>query len=245
MGDLLTIRLDEKEKEALALSSKLSELPISKLIMPHLSEGTKISLGAVHLFLIDRSITFDKRSFDVFTSMIMEPTRTGGLLSVQKTPAEVRQSSPKVIWDFFEIMHELNVIGKINSSLEDVTLYMDTSYVTPMYLKTLCYRIGEEYIRSGGNLISMDYQLASDLFFNEMLMGFYHNNATGTARSLSSQLYTHQGLFKDISKEMVNRYSEKTRTRKIQAIEVESTRKRGRPKKKRSKRFIAEEISNQ
>ena len=77
MGDLLTIRLDEREKDALALSSKLSEIPISKIIMPYITEGTKISLGGVLLFLIDRSITFDRRSFDVFTSMMIEPTRTG------------------------------------------------------------------------------------------------------------------------------------------------------------------------
>ncbi len=242
MGDLLTIRLDEREKDALALSSKLSEIPISKIIMPHLMEGTKISLGAVLLILIDRSTTFDKRSFGVFTSLMIEPTRTGPSTSIQKTPSQVRQSSPKVIWDFFEVLHDMEVLIKLNSTLEEVTLKMDTSYITPSYLKTLCYRIGEDYIRSGGNLERLDYQLASDLFFNEMLQGFYHNNATGTARSLSSELYTHQGLFKDLSKDMVNRYTEKTRTRKFQAIEVEPKKKRGRPKKKRSKPLIAEEI---
>ncbi|MGA1872112.1 MAG: hypothetical protein ACMUHY_00435 [Thermoplasmatota archaeon] len=53
MTGLLTLRLPENEKEALALSSQLSGMPISKVIMPFISEGTKVSLGASLLFRID------------------------------------------------------------------------------------------------------------------------------------------------------------------------------------------------
>ena len=46
MSDLLTLRVPGNEKEALAFSSHLSGMPISKVIMPFLTEGAKVSLGA-------------------------------------------------------------------------------------------------------------------------------------------------------------------------------------------------------
>ncbi len=241
MGDLLTLRMEEKDKRALALSSTLSEMPISKVIMPYLNEGINTSLGGILLFHIDRSMTFDKRSFNNFTSILIEPTRTGAAQTPARGPEDVERTSPRVIWDFFDILSELKVIEKLNNTFEAVTLSMDTSFVTPAFLRALCFRLGEAYIRSGGNLERLDYQLSNELFFKMMLDEFYQFNATGTTRSLRSELYMHQTRIKDLSLEMVNCYSERSKTRKFQAIEVASDeRKRGRPSIKKRRKKIEE-----
>ena len=218
--------------------------------MPYLNEGVHISLGGILLYHIDRSMTFDKRAFNNFTSILIEPTRTGSAQTPARSPEDVERSSPRVIWDFFDILSELKVIEKLNHTFEDVTLSIDTSFITPAFLRALCFRLGEAYLRSGGNLERLDYQLSNELFFKMMLDEFYNYNAKGTVRSLRSELYMHQTRIKDLSLEMVNCYSERSKTRKFQAIEVASeTKKRGRPsiKKKRKKiteALIVEEIAN-
>jgi hypothetical protein len=109
--------------------------------------------------------------------------------------------------------------------------------------------MGEEYLSSGGSMERLDYQLASEVFYSTMLSDFYRYNAQGTERALTSQLYTHQGMMKELSKEMVDRYFERTRQRKFQAIEMASpAKKRGRPPKKKRKslppaKVVAKEIS--
>jgi hypothetical protein len=249
MGDLLTLRLDEKDKKALAFSSMLSEMPISKVITPFINEGTNISLGGILLYHIDRAGTFDRRTFENFTSMMIEPTRSGTYSVPPRGIEEVQRSSPRVIRDFFEIASEMKVVERMNSTFDEVKVTMDTSFITPPFLRTLCYSLGEDYIRSGASLERLDYQLCLELFFGKMLEFFYHHNATGTVRALSSELYMHQTMLRELSIEMTNRYTERSRTRKFEAIEVASVSpKRGRPpvkKKRRSgqnRKVLVEEI---
>ena len=249
MGELLTLRLEEKDKNALALASNLSELPISKVIIPFIEEGTRISLGSILLFHIDRSKVFNKRDLSNFTTMIMEPTRTGEGM-IRRSPDEVRNLSPRVVWDFFDLISEARIVKRLEEVMEEISIGMDPSYVTPYFLRTLCFKMGEEYLSSGGSLERLDYQLASEIFYSTMLSDFYRYNAQGTERALTSQLYTHQGMMKDLSKEMVDRYFERTRQRKFQAIEMAApAKKRGRPPKKNRKsrppaKVVAKEISS-
>ncbi len=241
--------MEEKDKKALALSSNLSELPISRVISPFIEEGIRISLGSILLFHIDRSKVFDRRDLSNFTVMILEPTRTGEGM-IRRGPDEVRKISPRVVWDFFDLLAEGRVLKRLEEVMDDVKIGMDPSYVTPSFLRTLCYKLGEDYLSSGGSMERLDYQLASEIFYSSMLEDFYRYNALGTERALSSQLYTHQGLMKELSREMVDRYFERTRQRKFQAIELASPPKtRGRPPKKRIKalppgKVVAKEMTD-
>ena len=81
MGNLLTIRLPDNEKEALELSSRLSEMPVSKVILPFISEGVKTSLGALLIQRIDRAYVYGRRNHEQFINIIMGPASspsTGG-----------------------------------------------------------------------------------------------------------------------------------------------------------------------
>lgn len=247
MKNLLTLRLDDKDKQALALSSLLSEMPISKLIVPYIEEGTKVSLGSILLYHIDRSQTFDRRALESFTSLLMEPTRTGHSGIQERGLEDMKRRTPRVVWDFFELLSENRILERLNGAFDEVTIGMDANYVDPAFLRAFCYSLGEDYISSGGNLEKLDFQLCSSIFFNNMIMEFYRHNASGTARALSSELYAHTNLMKEMATEIGRSYSERTATRKFQAIVVEPTARRGRPqvkKKRRSKKtVVAREIT--
>ncbi|MGA1866191.1 MAG: hypothetical protein ACMUFK_01850, partial [Thermoplasmatota archaeon] len=110
--------------------------------------------------------------------------------------------------------------------------------------------IGDTYISMGGSLESINYQLASEIFFNRMLYFFYRANAKGTARALTTQWYSKGDLISKIVGEMNERYNEKTGSSVLEAIVVSSPQKRrGRPKKERrrelppaNKGFVAREL---
>ncbi len=236
MTALMSIRLQEAEKDALALSSLLSEMPVSKLISPFLNEGTKIALGGVLIYHIDRTLIFKRDGFERFIDLLMEPANTSGPFSVQKGPDEVHGMVPKIIWDFFDLLTETKAVQRLNSAMEGVALEMDASFVTPAYLRSFCYTLGDTYISSGGSLERMDYQKATDIFFRRMLHSFYKANARGTARALSTQVYAHSDLLDKLSKELRDLYFERTRSGVLQAIEVTGPpRKRGRPPQKKVK----------
>jgi hypothetical protein len=216
--------------------------------MPFIDEGIRISLGSILLFHTDRSKVFDRRDLSGFTGMMLDPTRSGEGI-IRRTPEEVRKISPRVVWDFFDLLAQGKIPKRLEEAMDDVSIGMDPSYVTPAFLRTLCYKMGEDYLAGGGSMERLDYQLASEIFFSNMLESYFRYNAQGTERALSTQMYTHQSLFKEVSREMVDRYFERTRQRKFQAIEMASSpKKRGRPPKKKRKalppgRVVAKEIS--
>ncbi|MBN1390348.1 MAG: hypothetical protein JXA22_06880 [Candidatus Thermoplasmatota archaeon] len=232
MSELLSIRLQENEKEALALSSQLSGMPVSKVIMPFISEGAKVSLGAALLFRIDTNV-YRRDHFEDFMELVHRPLKTGGQLFSSAIVDHHQNQVPKIIWDFFEMLFETRAVSRLNSSLEEVLLETDTSYVTSEFLGTLCYSIGDTYLSMGGSLDSMNYQLASEVFFHRMVYFFYRSNAKGTAKALSTQWYSKGDLVSKIVGEMNDRYNERTGSSVLEAIVVSSPRKkRGRPKTK-------------
>jgi len=250
MADLLTLRMNTVDKKALTLSSHLSDMPVSRLIMPFMAEGTRTVLGSTILHHIDRSGTYDRRALEMFTNMIMESSRTGSNLRFLVGPEDVRRTSPKVVWDFFDIVSEANIVKRMNEVMEEVRVRMGTAYVSSSFLRYLCYRIGDDYVTTGGSLDRFDYHQASEIFFTVMLERFYHHNAEGTADALHSQFFIHQGLFREFITEMMDRYNERTRERKLEAIEVQSSTNvpRGRPPKQARKgkvkrsRVVAREL---
>ncbi|MFO8050105.1 MAG: hypothetical protein R6V01_00190 [Thermoplasmatota archaeon] len=238
MSDLLTIRLPENEKDALAFSSHLSEMPVSKVILPFISEGVHISLGALLLHRIDRSTVFRRENYERFIDMIVGSTSGVGALS-EGVPEDFHEILPRIVWNFFELMSETKAVQRINSDFDDVEVTMDTTFILPDSIKSLCRSIGASYLSFGGSLDSMNYQLANDIFFKKMLHMFYKANARGTSRALSTQWYANQSLISKLAGEMNDRYMEHTGGRSFEAIEVTGKKKRGRPAKKKKRSLPA------
>ena len=235
MTGLLTLRLPENEKEALALSSQLSGMPISKVIMPFISEGTKVSLGASLLFRIDSNV-FKKDHYRDLIDLVQGTTGRSGQIIPALSLGDRPDLVPRIVWDFFELLVSVKAVPRLNSALEEVHLDMDTSYVDAELMKALCYAIGDSYLSMGGSLESMNYQLAKEIFFHRMLHFFYRSNAKGTARALSTQWYSKGDLISKIVGEMNDLYNERTESRVVEAIVMTAPRrKRGRPRKKQRK----------
>ena len=235
MSDLLTLRVPGSEKEALAFSSNLSGMPVSKVIMPFIAEGVKVSLGAALLFRIGTNV-YKRDRFEDFIDLLQEPTKKGTSVFSPVGPEEFQNLVPRVVWDFFELLNTTKAVSRLNATLEEVEVEMDTNFITPDLLRTLCYNIGDSYLSMGGNLDSMNFQLANEIFFHRMLHFFYWSNAKGTQRSLSTQWYSKGELVSKIVGEMNDIYSQKAGARVMEAIVVSAPKKkRGRPKKKKRK----------
>jgi hypothetical protein len=235
MSDLLTLRVPGNEKEALAFSSHLSGMPVSKVIMPFLAEGAKVSLGASLLFRIGTNV-YKRDRFEDFIDLLLEPTKKGTSIFSPVGPEEFQNLVPRVVWDFFDLLISTKAVSRLNATLEEVEVEMDTNFITPDLLRALCYNIGDSYLSMGGSLDSMNYQLANEIFFHRMLHFFYWSNAKGTQRSLSTQWYAKGEMISKIVGEMNEFYSERTGSRVMEAIVVSApSKKRGRPKKKKRK----------
>ncbi|MEA3557651.1 MAG: hypothetical protein U9R75_00180 [Candidatus Thermoplasmatota archaeon] len=234
MSSLLTIRLQEKEKEALALASNLNEMPVSKTISPFISEGVKISLGAVLIHRIDRSSVFRKDTYAKFIEIMMGPVNRSPQASGPFTE-DTHEKIPGIIWNFFDLMNETKCLQRINSTLEDIKIEMDTTFVTPENLRSLCFAVGDSYLSFGGPLTTMNYPLANEIFFKKMLYMLYRNNARGTVKALSTQWYANQDMLSKLAGEMNDMYVGRTRSGVVEAIEVTGKvkKKRGRPARKK------------
>jgi len=235
MSDLLTIRLPNNEKDALAFSSHLSGMPVSKVILPFISEGTKISLGALLLFRID-TMVYKKDRLLSFMELILGPTKKGGSIFSMVGPEEYQSILPKIIWDFFELLVETRAMNRINAAFDEVQVEVGADFISEEFLRTLCYTIGDTYLSMGGSLESMNYQLANEIFFQKMMHFFYRANAKGTAKALTTQWYAHGEVVSQILGEMNDIFVERSGSRVMEAIVVSGQkRSRGRPRKKKRK----------
>jgi hypothetical protein len=217
----------------LALTSHLSGMPVSKVIMPFITEGAKVSLGAALLFRIGTNV-YKRDRFEDFIDLLQEPTKKGPSIFSSMGPVELQNVVPKVIWDFFDLLVSTRAINRLNTVLEDVEIELDTSFISPDLLRSLCYAIGDSYLSMGGSLGSMNYQLVIEIFFHKMLHFFYWSNAKGTQKALSTQWYARGDTVSKIVGEMNDQYNEKTGAKVLEAIVVSApNKKRGRPKKKR------------
>lgn len=249
MGDLLSIRLDRTDKEVLSFTSRMTETPASKVIGPFLSEGIRISQGSLIMFQIDRSTLFRKERYLSFVRMLIEPSRAGSSLMLDRDPEIVHSLTPRIIWEFFDLLSEERVIQKFSATFEGIEIQRDMGYVSAPFLRTLTYHLGESYISASGSLERLDYQRATSLYFHLMLHYFYRFNAKGTAKALNTQWYTHQAVIQKIEDAMMKKYSEKIRLSVVEAIVVPESkgvadRARGRhlPARNRSDRSKAPRV---
>lgn len=230
----MTLRLQDPSRQVLGLCAYLSEMPVSKLLNPFLNEGVKTMLGALIIHHIDRKLIFRRDSFVAFTELLLSsgPDLMGR--SAVSEPALIRDRVPRLLFDFFELMGELKVVQRMGSTFEGINVEMDASYMDAATIRTLCRSLGEAYISSGASLERLDYQRAIELYFHQMVLGFYRANARGTAKALTTQLYAHGDFLEKLSLELKELYTERTRAGVVEAIVVSGVgRRRGRPPNKR------------
>lgn len=251
MGNLFTVRLEDREKEVMNFSSKLSRMPVSKVINPFLHEGARSALGAALLFQIDRSTIVQKQMYRQFIDLIIDPVRMTPGLPEEGSFEQMFKCTPRIVWDFFDLIKEAKVRQKLVAIMKGVEFHEEIDFIDPRALRFISYHLGDQYVTQGGSLSRMDYHLATKTFFHIMLHSYYRNNASGTSKSLSSQWYTHQDIISRIEEELIDRYEKKVRTKVVEAIEVttesetEAVPAAGRPALPPSEQVVARVISEE
>jgi hypothetical protein len=221
MTSLLSIRMESREKEIINFSSKLSRAPISKVLGPFITEGSRIALGAVIIFHIDRSSIYRRSSFNSFLDLLRNsPSREGDLV-FDREYERMYSATPRIIWDFFELIHEGKTSERFEKLFKGISFEHGVDYVTPLLLRELCYRLSESYVNNGGSLKRLDYDIAIRNLFDLMLNLHYRNCARGTSKALNTQWYTRQDKVSDLVDEIVSKYYKRMEKRVVEAIEVE------------------------
>ncbi|MGA1821124.1 MAG: hypothetical protein ACMUIG_01195 [Thermoplasmatota archaeon] len=220
MGNLFTVRLEDKDKEVMNFSSKLSRMPVSKVINPFLKEGARSALGAALLFQIDRSTIVQKQMYRNFLDLIVDPIRLTPGMSDEGSFEEMFKCTPRIVWDFFDLIKEAKVRQKLSAVMKDIEFREEIDFIDTRSLRYISHQLGDIYVTMGGSLSRMDYHLATKTFFHIMLHSYYRNNASGTSKALSSQWYTHQDTVSKIEDELIERYERKVSTKVVEAIEV-------------------------
>ena len=219
MSKLLSIRLDERDKKLMNFSSKITRTPISKLLSPFILDGASISLGAAILFHMDRTTIFSKDAYGKFLDFLLS---RGSIEAHTEDDYEVMfGSSPRIIWDFFEIISDQKIGSRVQSIFEEVDVGDDINYMEPHLMEELCRSIGTTYVTEGGSLSRLDQKLALKACFHEMLHLHYKNNAKGTVKALNSQWYTNRNRISELEEELIRRYEKRIEKRVVEAVEVE------------------------
>ncbi len=220
MADLLSIRVSEDMKSALTLSSKLSEAPVSKLLKPFLDEISRICLGASILFHIDRANTFKRERLDRFMRMLIEPSISGSATLMDLGMEDIRNYSPRIIWDFLKVLEKHEGVRSMNEMFDGVEVN-GMFFINTPFLRAISYYMGSSYLTEGGSMETLDHQLATRQFFHLMLHYYYRHNARGTTKALNTQWYTHQAGILEIERSLLNEYINMTRRPVVEAIVVE------------------------
>ncbi len=220
MTDLLSIRVSEDVKSALSLSSKLSEAPVSKLMKPFLNETSRICLGASILFHIDRANAFKRERLDRFMRMLIEPSISGSATLMDLGMEDIRNYSPQIIWDFLNVLERQEGVRSMNEMFDGVEVGGRFFINTP-FLRAISYYMGSSYLTEGGDMKTLDQQLATRRFFHLMLHYYYRHNARGTTKALNTQWYTHQAGILEMEQSLLNEYIKMTRRPVVEAIVVE------------------------
>ena len=238
MKGLFTIRLKDRDKEAISLSSKITGIPTSKMLYPFIDEGLRINLGASLLYLIDRSAPFNRGKFERFMDHIrsskgqqMDPV--DGREDIQ--PSDI---SPRVIIDYIWIMREIRLHQRLEQAMEGIQLSPELDCIELNVLRRLSRDLGERYITSGSPLNRLDAPGATRMFFSLMTEAYYRHNARGTLKTLNTRWYGNQDLISKLVEEMASRYEHKYPARVVEAIEVNDQISRELPRKTKKKKPI-------
>jgi hypothetical protein len=220
MTDIMTLRLKDRDKEALYFSSKQTGIPSSKLLYPFISEAIGINLGASILFNLDRNAPYQRARYERFIEMI----KTGeGRVAASEQPEnmeETPEATPRIVLDFFWMMREVKAAERLEQAMGEIQFVQDMGFLTPAFHRSLCLALADMYLSRGLSTSRLEADQARRAFFHIMISHYYRNNAKGTSKSLSTKWYSHQELVNKLVEEMVGKYEMRYPTKVVEAIEV-------------------------
>ncbi|MDG6223902.1 MAG: hypothetical protein QCI82_00135 [Candidatus Thermoplasmatota archaeon] len=220
MKGLLTIRLGDKEKGSIALASRLTGIPASKMLYPFIEEALRTNLGASLLFMIDRSAPFNRNHFQKFIGELRSADPHAGDNVSGTETVDHYGISPRLLLDSIWAMREIGLQQRLEQAMDGVQISPELDYIDIVFLSRLSRDLGERYIISGLPLDRLDARGATRLFFSLMTEAFYRHNARGTIKTLNTRWYGNQDLIAKLVEEMASRYERKYPARVVEAIEV-------------------------
>lgn len=209
------IRLESDIRGVLSLASNLTHSPASKLISPFIEEGAKVLLGSLLLLMVDREAVIDRRMvkdlIDECTGAVDEPLST----------------TPPIIKRMEEILNREEVQGILRRVFPQVDFSSSPVIQTKGMLRELLKGMGEDYLKRGGSLSTLDMKLAVQAFFTSFLEKYYRSCARGNMDVLLSSWRTGSRNLLEIQQGAYRIYTKEVKLTPVEAIEIGVFQKRG------------------
>ncbi|MCD6111202.1 MAG: hypothetical protein J7K08_05960 [Thermoplasmata archaeon] len=202
------IRLEDDVRAALNLASSLTHTPVSKLISPFIEEGTKVLLGSLLLLMVDREAVIDKKQIQEFVRECTGPSTK----EVRVVPPLVKRME--------DIFSREEVLSELKRAFPQVEFSPSVTLRTKGALRDLLEEMGEEYLRRGGSLRTLDIKIAVDAFFRAFIERFYRSSARGNMEVLLSSWRAGSRELLGIQQMAYRIYTKEVKLTPVEAIEI-------------------------
>ncbi len=206
---MFAIKVPAKEKEAMDLVARETKRTLANIYYEPLERFIHESLGAVILGKLDE-IRGNVRSVEIVRLLLNNRSGT--------------KFTPTAIKDFIEMMTTEGGGRKFKMLFPDLSFSDKSFLLHEIDLHALVEAIGREYLERGGNLSTIDIELAHELFFEHMLSNYYSLTAEGsldTLRTAWNDNYPKVTMFRD---SILREYRAKYGKSFVEIFEVEPDR---------------------
>jgi len=206
---MFAIKVPAKEKEAMDLVARETKRTLANIYYDPLERFIHESLGAVILGKLDE-IRGNTRSVEIVRLLL------GNGKGAKITPTAIK--------DFIEMMTTEGGGRKFKMLFSDLSFSDKSFLLHEIDLHELVQNIGREYLERGGNLSTIDIELAHELFFEHMLFNYYSLTAEGsldTLRTAWNDNYPKVTMFRD---SILREYKAKYGKHFVEIFEVEPDR---------------------
>ncbi len=206
---MFAIKVPAKEKEAMDLVARETKRTLANIYYEPLERFVHESLGAVILGKLDE-IRGNDRSVEIVRLLLNNHSGT--------------KFTPTAIKDFIAMMTTEGGGRKFKMLFPDLSFSDKSFLLHEIDLHELVENMGREYLERGGNLSTIDIELAHELFFEHMLSNYYSLTAEGsldTLRTAWNDNYPKVTMFRD---SILREYRAKYGKSFVEIFEVEPDR---------------------
>lgn len=206
---MFAIKVPAKKKEAMDLVARETKRTLANIYYEPLERFIHESLGAVILGKLDE-IRGNVRSVEIVRLLL------GNNKGTKITPTAIK--------DFIEMMTTEGGGRKFKMLFPDLSFSDKSFLLHDIDLHELVENMGREYLERGGNLSTIDIELAHELFFEHMLSNYYSLTAEGsldTLRATWNDNYPKVTMFRD---SLLREYKAKYGKSFVEIFEVEPDR---------------------
>jgi len=202
---LFAIKLSGREKEAMDYTASQMGKTLSKLYYEPLKVSIHETLGLVLLYKVDRRRHTDLRELDIDT---LREIPTHGL----------GENTPPIILDFYNLINEN--LKEFEAIFESVDFDHDLEPMHELDVRQVARELGAEYIDQGGNLKKVEFQLATQIFFQQMISLYYRNTAVGSLKNLNTEWYLKRMSINRFKDGLIRSYEKMAEKQPAEAMEV-------------------------